>query len=73
MQQRVRERFSQLQAMDQRDGQVPWYMVDAAQSIEDVQNDINDIVEKTVHKIQSEKTPLGLLWQTTITDENKQN
>jgi dTMP kinase len=75
MQQRVRERFSQLQAMDERDGKVPWYVVDAAQSVEEVQREINDIVETTVEKIQRADTPLGLLWQNTdsIADENKEN
>jgi hypothetical protein len=75
MQKRVRERFSQLQAMDERDGQVPWYVVDAAQSIEEVQRDINDIVEKTLENVQTGKTPLGLLWQKTDSkaSETKEN
>jgi dTMP kinase len=75
MQQRVRERFNQLQAMDERDGQVPWYVVDAAQSIEQVQKEINDIVEKTIEKVQKGKLPLGVLWQMTdaMVNENKEN
>lgn len=63
MQQRVRKRFSELQEMDERDGQIPWFIVDAAQSIEDVQKDINTIVENTVEKVQSEKKSVGLMWK----------
>jgi len=63
MQQRVRKRFSQLQEMDESDGQIPWLLVNAAQSIEDVQKEINEIVEKVVKKVQSEELPVGLLWK----------
>lgn len=63
MQQRVRTRFSELQGMDEEDGQIPWYIVNAAQSIEDVQKEINTIVENTVEKVQSEEKPVGLLWK----------
>lgn len=49
--------------MDERDGQIPWHIVNAAQSIEDVQKEINTIVENTVEKIQSEEKQVGLLWK----------
>mmetsp|Transcript_5557 Transcript_5557/g.11479 ORF Transcript_5557/g.11479 Transcript_5557/m.11479 type:complete len:228 (+) Transcript_5557:162-845(+) len=64
MQQRVRQRFSELQGMDETDGQIPWYVVNAAQSIEEVQKEINTIVETTVDKVQSKEEPVGLLWKT---------
>jgi LAS superfamily LD-carboxypeptidase LdcB len=73
MQQRVRQRFSQLQAMDERDGQVPWYVVNAAQSIEEVQKEIKSIVEKTVERVNSEERPLGILWQSEQCRDNKEN
>ena len=75
MQQRVRQRFSQLQAMDERQSEaVPWYVVNAAQSIEEVQKEINDIVEKTIEKVNAEERPLGILWQSEQTrGENKEN
>ncbi|KAL3894893.1 MAG: hypothetical protein SGARI_007611 [Bacillariaceae sp.] len=73
MQQRVRQRFSQLQAMDERDGQVPWYVVNAAQTVEEVQKEINEIVEKTVEEVNAEERPLGLLWQTEQAGGNKEN
>jgi hypothetical protein len=80
MQVRVRQRFSQLKAMDQRHGssddrRVPWYFVNAAQSIEDVQKDINAIVEKTIENVHKEDKPLGLLWTTPTADwkEDKEN
>lgn len=60
---RVRQRFSELQGMDQRDDRIPWYIVNAAQSIEDVQKEINTIVENTIEKVQSEEKPLELLWK----------
>lgn len=63
MQQRVRKRFSELQEMDEADGTIPWYIVDAAQSIDDVQKDINAIVESTIEKVQSEDKPVSLLWK----------
>jgi dTMP kinase len=63
MQQRVRQKFRELQAMDEVDGQVPWYVVNAAQSIEEVQQEINQIVESTIDKVNAEEKPLGLLWQ----------
>lgn len=63
MQQQVRKRFSELQAMDDNDGNIPWYIVDAAQSIEDVQKEINAIVESTVKHVQNEEGGVGLLWK----------
>eukprot|EP00536_Pseudo-nitzschia_multiseries_P002633 jgi/Psemu1/251860/estExt_Genewise1Plus.C_350097 len=63
MQQRVRQRFSELQGMDEADGQIPWYIVDAAQSIEDVQQEINSIVESTVEKVHGDELSVGLLWK----------
>mmetsp|Transcript_9543 Transcript_9543/g.20028 ORF Transcript_9543/g.20028 Transcript_9543/m.20028 type:complete len:222 (+) Transcript_9543:1-666(+) len=63
MQQRVRQRFSELQYKDEQDGRIPWYVVNAAQSIEDVQMEINTIVNKTVEKVQNEEPPIGLLWK----------
>ena len=47
--------------MDEKDGQIPWYIVNAAQSIEDVQKEINEIVESTVDKVKNEE--LSVLWQ----------
>jgi dTMP kinase len=63
MQQRVRTRFSELQAMDEKDGRIPWHIVNAAQSIEDVQTEINRIVESTVEAVQRDDKPVGLLWK----------
>mmetsp|Transcript_7343 Transcript_7343/g.21347 ORF Transcript_7343/g.21347 Transcript_7343/m.21347 type:complete len:228 (+) Transcript_7343:1037-1720(+) len=63
MQQRVRQRFSELQGMDEADGQIPWYIVNAAQTIEEVQQEINAIVESTVEEVHSNELPVGLLWK----------
>lgn len=63
MQVRVRQRFSQLQTQDEREGNVPWHIVNAAQSIEEVQAEINQIVERTVSQVNKEAKPLQVLWQ----------
>ncbi|CAB9515036.1 Thymidylate kinase [Seminavis robusta] len=55
---RVRQRFQKLQQLDT---QVPWHVVSAAQSIEEVQADISKIVEKTMAQAKHKK--LGKLWQ----------
>jgi hypothetical protein len=59
--------------MDDRDGQVPWYVVNAAQTVEEVQKEINDIVGKTIAKVQNEDRPLGILWSTNQDEANKEN
>eukprot|EP00934_Nitzschia_sp_Nitz4_P009396 Nitzschia sp. Nitz4//scaffold65_size103378//8279//9180//NITZ4_004453-RA/size103378-augustus-gene-0.85-mRNA-1//-1//CDS//3329556201//9386//frame0 len=61
---RVRERFQDLRQDDEQNGQVGWHMVDASQTIEAVQKDINGIVESTLQTIQQEKKQLGRLWTT---------
>jgi dTMP kinase len=63
MQIRVREKFRQLQAVDEDQGRVPWYIVNAAQSIDEVQNEINAIVDRTIQEVQTTNKPLGLLWK----------
>mmetsp|Transcript_6665 Transcript_6665/g.9412 ORF Transcript_6665/g.9412 Transcript_6665/m.9412 type:complete len:254 (+) Transcript_6665:97-858(+) len=62
MQIRVRERFDELKNIDEVEGRVPWHIVNAAQSIEDVQNDINKIVEKTLKNVAQGK-PLRNMWK----------
>lgn len=61
MQTRVRERFSELQLQDEQSGQVAWHVVNAARSIEEVQEEINAIVEKTIETIEGDTLPR--LWQ----------
>jgi len=58
MQIRVKQRFSELREMDD---QVPWHVVNAAQTIEKVQADILAIVEDTVQKVYDGK-PLPKMW-----------
>ena len=72
MQIRVREKFRQLQAVDEEQGNVPWYVVNAAQSIEDVQNEINAIVDKTVRHVRTTNKPLGQLWKQTNDSKTKE-
>ena len=73
MQTRVRQRFSQLQAQDDREGKVPWYVVNAAQTIDEVQAEINAIVERTVKQVETEQKPLELLWHTAENQVDKEN
>jgi len=63
MQLRVRERFRELQGTDDASGQIPWHIVNAAQTIEEVQKEINGIVEKTIQDVQENDKPVGLLWK----------
>jgi dTMP kinase len=58
MQVRVKQRFTELR---QGDEVVPWHVVNAAQSIEQVQADVLAIVEDTVKQVQDGK-PLSKLW-----------
>jgi len=58
MQIRVNQRFAELREMDDR---VPWHVVNAAQTIEQVQADILAIVEETVQQVYDGK-PLPKLW-----------
>jgi dTMP kinase len=78
MQVRVRQRFSDLQKMDEaaltttdedkEDGddkletRVPWHLVDAAQSVAAVESDIWAIVQATLEKVQEGK-PVYKMWQ----------
>lgn len=48
---RVRQRFSQLQAMDKQYNRVPWYIVDASKTVEQVQMDINGIASATMARV----------------------
>jgi len=92
MQTRVRQRFSELQRQDEqpqsqglgKSYQVPWHIVNAARSIEEVQEEINQIVLSALDRIanseqdnEEEDTPLSLnrLWEGTIIkgDCNKEN
>ena len=62
MQLRVRQRFDQLEQLDRSEGRVPWHVISAAQSIEEVQAEIWKIVEKTLDQVQNGKS-LGKLWE----------
>ena len=59
---RVRERFDQLEKLDKAEGRVPWHVISAAKSIEEVQADIWKIVEKTMEQVESGKH-LGKMWE----------
>lgn len=62
LQMRVRERFDQLEKLDKADGRVPWHVVSAAQSIEEVKAEIWGIVEKTIQQVNNGKQ-LGKMWE----------
>eukprot|EP00526_Cylindrotheca_closterium_P023180 CAMPEP_0113646230 /NCGR_PEP_ID=MMETSP0017_2-20120614/24410_1 /TAXON_ID=2856 /ORGANISM="Cylindrotheca closterium" /LENGTH=171 /DNA_ID=CAMNT_0000558093 /DNA_START=90 /DNA_END=602 /DNA_ORIENTATION=+ /assembly_acc=CAM_ASM_000147 len=61
MQKQVRKQFDKLQKQDEADGRVPWYIVNAAQTVEEVQGDINKIVESTISSVQDKQKPMGKL------------
>lgn len=59
MQIRVRERFGALQKMDE--GRVPWKFVNAAQTVEQVENEIWEIVHNVVDTCGDK--PVQTMWQ----------
>ena len=80
LQLRVRQRFAQLQAQDERLQTVPWHVVNAAQTIQEVQEEINTIVLKTVESVQQEQQqgkPMPTMWNHVLVDttsaEEKEN
>jgi len=65
LQLRVRQQFETLEQLDKTSAAaagVPWHIVSAAQTIEQVQSDINAIVEKTLARVQNGKA-LAKLWE----------
>lgn len=56
MQLRVRQRFAELQAQEEQSGEVAWHVVNAAQTVENVQQEINRIVQKTIDSLQNQPT-----------------
>ena len=59
---RVRQRFRELQSIDEKQGRVPWHVVDASQSIDKVKDNIADIVTATIERVQKETAPLCRMW-----------
>ena len=59
---RVRKRFGELQAIDEKHGRVPWHVVDASQSIEEVTTKLVSIVSNTLERIDKESAPLHRMW-----------
>ena len=58
---RVRQRFAELQKMDEKQGQVPWHIIDASKTVEEVTVDIVSIVDATIKRVQEGK-PLAKMW-----------
>jgi len=75
MQVRVRQRFAELQRIDEGANAVPWTVVDAARDIEQVHEDIWSIVQRTLRQVQERGIddddenssiggkPLGKMWE----------
>jgi hypothetical protein len=63
MQVRVRQRFAELQALDEVDlvNGTPWYVIDAAQSVDKVHLDIQQVVQTTISNV-NDGAPLRKLW-----------
>lgn len=62
LQRRVRQRFAELQAMDEKEQTVPWHVINAAQTIEQVQSEINVIVHDTIQRV-AQGAPLKKMFQ----------
>jgi len=59
---RVRQRFSELQKMDEQTQVVPWKVIDAAQTVEEVEADIWKAVQDAIEQVQQGKG-LGKMWE----------
>lgn len=59
---RVRQRFAELQALDEANGSVPWHIIDASKTIEEVQADIWSVVESTLKRVEN-GLPLYKMWE----------
>lgn len=68
LQKRVRARFSELESIDRKASssagkvRIPWHIVDASQSIEAVESDIQKIVNETIVSVSNGK-PLYKMWE----------
>ena len=62
LQKRVRQRFAELQEDDEIQNRTSWHIVDASQSIEEVQKNINEIVENTINKVNG-GAELKKMWE----------
>mmetsp|Transcript_5741 Transcript_5741/g.12495 ORF Transcript_5741/g.12495 Transcript_5741/m.12495 type:complete len:286 (-) Transcript_5741:1971-2828(-) len=58
---RVRQRFAELQAMDEKEGRVPWHIIDASKTVEEVTADIVNVVDATLKRV-NEGAPLAKMW-----------
>jgi dTMP kinase len=56
----VRQRFQQLMETD--NSNVPWKIIDAARTIEEVEIDVHKHTEETLTRISDGATPVGTLW-----------
>ncbi|KAL7539915.1 hypothetical protein ACHAWF_006540 [Thalassiosira exigua] len=63
LQMRVRQRFAELQSTDEKDGRVPWHIVDASQTVEEVKEKLVSIVTDTLERVQSGRAPLRRMWE----------
>jgi len=81
MQVRVRKRFGELQKLDEGRYGVPWRVVDAARTVEEVQADIWGVVEETLTSVEAAEPggkPLRRMWDDgnidlTELEEEKEN
>lgn len=58
----MRQRFAELQSIDEEQGRVPWHVVDASLSIEEVKSLISKIAMDTIERVQTESAPLCRMW-----------
>jgi len=61
MQIRVRDRFEKLQSVDEKEGRIPWHVIDASQNIEQVQVNIAKVVKEAIERVES-GSPLRKMW-----------
>lgn len=57
---KVREKFMQLKSEDESEGNIPWHVLDARKSIEEIQAEIQAIADKTMETVGDK--PIRRLW-----------
>jgi|TARA_B100000780_G_scaffold274079_1_gene238584 dTMP kinase len=56
----VRKRFQEL--METENSKVPWCVIDAARTIEEVEQDVHRHAEETIARVDEGALPVGTLW-----------
>ncbi len=60
LQLKVRKQFMTLKAEDEAAGQIPWFVIDARKTIEEIHSEIRDITQRTIQEVGDK--PISRMW-----------